>query len=390
VREPDPAPRVGLPLGLLWLVGITLRLPVLAVPPLIPLIHRDLQLSELEVAVLTSLPVLLLATAILLGSWLIARWGARRALLGGLCLTALASGLRGVGPSKATLFGMTGLMGVGIAIFQPALPSLVSVWLPTRVGLATAVYINGLLVGEALGAGLTLPVILPLVGGRWALSLAVWAVPIILAAGLLAWLTLRLPDVMGGPRVRWGPDWGAARTWRLGLLLGGISAVYFGANAFLPDYLHAIGRPTLTAAALAVLNAAQLPASLGVMAGAARLVGRRGPFLAMGLAMLAGLGVVLGGGDGVVLGAGLLGFACGFALVLCSALPPLVADPTEVHRVSAGMFLIGYLYSFGVPLVGGAVWDRSHVPATAFLPVALGALTMLVAAAGLPAPGRRL
>jgi MFS transporter, CP family, cyanate transporter len=99
VREPDPAPRVGLPLGLLWLVGITLRLPVLAVPPLIPLIHRDLQLSELEVAVLTSLPVLLLATAILLGSWLIARWGARRALLGGLCLTALASGLRGVGPS---------------------------------------------------------------------------------------------------------------------------------------------------------------------------------------------------------------------------------------------------------------------------------------------------
>jgi hypothetical protein len=119
---------------------------------------------------------------------------------------------------------MTVLMGVGIAIYQPALPSLVSVWLPTRVGPATAVYVNGLLVGETLSAGLTLPVILPLVRGRWTRSLAVWALPILL--------------------------------------------------------------------------------------------------------------------------------------------------------------------TFGVPLVGGAVWDRTHVPATAFLPVALGALTMLVAAAGLPARGR--
>src|SRR2546427_6448011 len=140
VTEPDPTPRVALPVGLLWLAGITLRLPVLAIPPVIPLIPRDLQLSELEVAVLTSLPVLLLATAVLLGSWLIARRGARRTLLSGLLLTAFVSGLRDVGPSKTGLFGMTVLMGVGIAIYQPALPSLVSVWLPTRAGLATAGY----------------------------------------------------------------------------------------------------------------------------------------------------------------------------------------------------------------------------------------------------------
>jgi MFS transporter, CP family, cyanate transporter len=389
VKVPDPTPQVALPLGLLWLAGICLRLPVLAIPPVIPLIHRDLQLSELEVAALTSLPVLVLATAVLLGSWVIARAGARWAVVSGLCLTALVSGLRGVGPSKAGLFGMTVLTGVGIAIFQPALPSLVSVWLPTRVGLATAVYVNGLLVGEALAAGITLPVILPLVGGRWTWSLGAWALPILLTAGLLAWLTRQLPDAVGSPQVRWWPDWGAPRTWRLGLLLGGNSAVYFGANAFFPDYLHAVGRPALTAAALAAFNAAQLPASLWVMAGAVRLVGRRGPFLAMGLAMLVGLGMVLSlGGWGVALGAALLGFTCGGSLALCSALPPLVADPAEVHRVAAGMFLIGYLYSFGVPLVGGAVWDRTHVPATAFLPVALGALTLLVATVRWPERAR--
>ena len=36
---------------LLWLAGIDLRLTLLAVPPVLPLIHRDLALDETTVAV---------------------------------------------------------------------------------------------------------------------------------------------------------------------------------------------------------------------------------------------------------------------------------------------------------------------------------------------------
>src|SRR6476619_3769223 len=101
-------------LFLLWLGGVATRLTMLAVPPLIPLIHRDLHLDEQAVGALVALPVLLLALASVPGSLLIARLGVRRALVIGLGFTAVFSALRGAG-SAPLLFAATFLMGVGIA-----------------------------------------------------------------------------------------------------------------------------------------------------------------------------------------------------------------------------------------------------------------------------------
>ncbi|MBV8602435.1 MAG: MFS transporter, partial [Candidatus Eremiobacteraeota bacterium] len=116
--------RYWLHLGLLWLVGIDVRLTLLAVPPVLPLIHRDLALNEKAVGALTAMPVLLLGVAAIGGSLLIARIGARRAVCVGLLLVAFAGALRGVGPHLSILFLMTFVMGLGIAICQPAAPTL--------------------------------------------------------------------------------------------------------------------------------------------------------------------------------------------------------------------------------------------------------------------------
>jgi len=40
-------------------------------------------------------------------------------------------------------------------------------WVPQRIGFATAVYTNGLLIGEILPAGLTIPLVLPLLHQSW-------------------------------------------------------------------------------------------------------------------------------------------------------------------------------------------------------------------------------
>ena len=69
--------RTWLLLGLMWLAGSDLRLTLLAVPPVLPLIHADLRLDEKGVAALSGLPVLLLGIAAVPGSLLIARIGAR-------------------------------------------------------------------------------------------------------------------------------------------------------------------------------------------------------------------------------------------------------------------------------------------------------------------------
>src|SRR5579864_8809870 len=98
--------RGALLLVLMWLAGNDLRLTLLAVPPVLPMIHADLQLDEKGVAALSGPPVLLLGIAAVPGSLLIARIGPRRALLCGLWLIGLSSALRGVGPSVPVLFGM--------------------------------------------------------------------------------------------------------------------------------------------------------------------------------------------------------------------------------------------------------------------------------------------
>jgi MFS transporter, CP family, cyanate transporter len=106
---------------LLWLAGNALRLTILAVPPVIPLIHDDLRLSETLVGVLTGLPMVLFAGAAIAGSLMIARLGALNALLIGLVLCALGSALRGVGPNVAMLYFGTVVTAFGVAVMQPSL-----------------------------------------------------------------------------------------------------------------------------------------------------------------------------------------------------------------------------------------------------------------------------
>src|SRR5215475_5031562 len=92
---------------ILWLAGNALRLTILAVPPVIPLIHHDLDLSATGVGILGGLPVVLFAVAALPGSLLIARLGPVRALVAGLLVTATAGALRGAVPAVAWLYAMT-------------------------------------------------------------------------------------------------------------------------------------------------------------------------------------------------------------------------------------------------------------------------------------------
>src|SRR3979411_1102372 len=207
-------------LVLLWLGGVDLRLTMLAVPPLIPLIHRELHLDEKAVGALVSLPVLLLAIAAVPGSLLIAKLGVRGALTVGLAFVAVFGAIRGFGPSIPVLFTATFLMGVGIAVSQPAFPSLVRDWFPRRIAIATAVYSNGILIGETLPTALTTPVgVLPLAHGDWRGALAMGSLLVALSAGAI---TLAAPK--RGPRpavpTRWCPPCREGQTGWVGIGMG--------------------------------------------------------------------------------------------------------------------------------------------------------------------------
>jgi CP family cyanate transporter-like MFS transporter len=379
--------RVLLSLTLLWLAGAGLRLTVLAVPPVLPFIHADLNLSETQVGILTGLPSLLFALAAVPGSLLIARVGPVTALAIGLLLDGVASGLRGAAPNALWLYAATVAMGAGIALAQPAMPPLVRAWLPDRIGFATAVYTNGFLMGATAAAALSLPLVLPLVGGSWRLGFAAWAVPVVVTAVLVPLLAPAAgrpgADAMTVPR--WWPDWRSPLLWRLGILFGSNNSTYFTSNAFLPDYLHAHGAADLIGPALTALNVGQIPVSFALLAVAGRLQNRLWPYVVSGLGVLAGLAaVVFGDGIAIILGAACIGLSLTLSFVLILALPPVLSAPGDVHRLAAGMFTISYSTAVLVPAASGLLWDLTGLPGLAFAPMAVCAVLLAVLAPRLP------
>jgi len=367
--------------SLLWLAGAGLRLTILAVPPVISLIQSDLQLSGTEIGVLTGLPIVLFGVAALPGSLLIARFGAVAILVAGLTTAGIASALRGAVPSTFALYIATIVMGAGIAIMQPALPPLVRQWLPKRVSFATALYTNGLLVGETLAVMLTIPLVLPLAGNSWRWALAIWGVPLIVIALLTVLLAPAETNARSSrtraPMSGW-PDWSNPLIWQISFVFGAINSVYFCSNAFLPGYLTGAGRADLIAATLTALNLGQLPASFVLLGIAGKLENRAWPFIACGALMLACIvGMINTASVWTVAFAAGLGFLGAFVLTLGFALPALLGAQSDVARMSAAMFTISYSEALLISVLSGAAWDVAGSARFAFLPIALSAVPLL-------------
>jgi len=363
---------------LLWWGGVDLRLTLLAIPPVLPLIHRQLGLSESGVAALTNVPVLLLSVAAIPGSLAIVRLGPRGALVASAWLIAIAAALRGVGPSVGVLFAATICMGAGIAMAQTALPALVRSWYPHAIAVATSVWANGLLCGEAFSAALTLPLILPLCNGSWEAATAVWSIPVAISALAFA-LVPPPPHVEPVSSPRWFPDFRDRRVWAIGIFQAAASLTYFGANTFIPDFLHAAQRPELVGPALAALNIGQLPASLILGLVPLRILAQRATAVIVALLIVAGLVAfeVAPNAIAIIAASTAFGLCAAYILAFSFALPAFLAHGPDVARVSAGTFTIGYGVAFVTTVLSGALWDATHQPALAFLPIAGAAVIVL-------------
>lgn len=355
-------------LTLLWFAGLYLRIPILLAPPLAPQISADIGLGQAATGALTTLPVLMLALGAVLGSLVVARVGPRNAVVAGLALAAAASMARGTAPPVVLLYVATALMGLGIAVMQPAMAALAAAWCPGFVALAVGVYMNGMYSGEFLSAGLTQLVVLPAAGGDWRLVLLFWSLPVL--AILAALFLPRAPhrERESAPPAAW-PNWRSRSMWRLGLLASATSVLFMGTNAYMADLLGTRGAALQHA--LFWFNMSQILASLIMIALSRRVVMRRLPVIGTSLAstLSAVLFVFLGDGPAGLVAAFALGMATAMQLTLVIMAAPYVAPPGEAGRITAGIFVIGYSIAFTVPLLGGLFAEIVHVPWMAMLPM---------------------
>src|SRR5439155_27219736 len=127
-----------------------------------------------------------------------------------------------------------------------------------------------------LPARLAIPVgVLPVAAAEWRCALApASGLGLVSAAAIGAAAPARTAGSAARPR--WWPDWRQGQAIRIGLVMGMASAAYFGANAFIPDFLDQTGRHDLISPTLGVLNGSQLLTAPAVALWPRLLTGRAG------------------------------------------------------------------------------------------------------------------
>jgi CP family cyanate transporter-like MFS transporter len=260
-------------LVLLMLVGLNLRPFLTSVGPVLEIVRNDTGLGFRAVAMLTTLPFVLMGVAAGVGVALARRFGEKPALTAALLLLAAGCTSRIWASGGASLITGAGIAGTGVAVIQALMPGLAKRWFPDRVPLAMGLYSAALVGGGAFGA-----VASPWLAahGGWHLALAVWAVP---ALGTLAlWLASAPHSAapVGAVRIPVTGFFGNLRAWQLAAYFGLANSGYSSLVAWLPSFYRQMGMsPQACGNLLAWMAVFQAAGALGMPILARRAVDRR-------------------------------------------------------------------------------------------------------------------
>lgn len=366
------------------LLAANLRAALAAYPPLLQTVRADLAMSAGTAGLVQACAVLMMG----LGSFLaprLARHGGWEKTLGVAVLVVGAGSLLRLVPTGLALICGSVLAGVGIGAAGVLLTGVVKHHLADRAGTVTGAYVVSMMIGATLASAVTVPLAVTL--GGWSRSLAVWAIPAVLAAA--AWWPVvrrspagrssdarparpdpvREPDTGAGSAQGTGGRGGAALPWRDGFArlaasyMAMSSVQFYGWLTWLSPYYQSLGWSPQRAALLQALwSVVQIPVALLISSLAERR--RRWTFwaavsLACGVVGNAGaLWWPLPPGPGAWVWAGLMavGVGAGFPLGL-SLIAWRTPDGAAAGATSALALGVGYVCAAVAPLLIGVLLD---------------------------------
>lgn len=373
----------------LLLAALNLRAAIAAVPPLLDHIEAQLHLSAAAAGVLTTLPLVCMAVFAPVAGRLVARAGPARTMTGALLVIAAGSVARLAGAHTAPLYAGTFLAGVGIAVGQTVIPSVVKQHFADRTGLMTGLYSTAMAAGATIAAAVAVPA--SHLFGSWQASLAMWAAPALLATVLWTLTAPALAPATGGvaPVTRLPLRSGTA--WLISLYLGASSCVFYGALSWLAPLFQLHGwTATRAGYATSLFNLVGIAASLTLPAFVHRLEDRRPAFALPVCCLLVSMpALAIAPTASPWLWVTLAGFGQGgvFALGL-TLLVDHVRNAADAARLSAMAFLLAYAFAAGSPVLMGYLRDVTGNFRASFLLLSVAAVAELGLAMGFT-PARR-
>jgi CP family cyanate transporter-like MFS transporter len=371
--------RLALLAGAIVFTALNLRTAVASVPPLLDELRADVPLSATAAGALTTLPVICMATGASVAPRAARRIGTEAAVVA-LALTMVAGILLRLIPGIVALFAGTTLAGLGIALGNVLVPSLIKRDFPERqVGPMTGGYTMAISASGAIAAALTVPAE-EAIGGGWRPALAVWAIPAVVAA--VIWLP-EIPRATPVDRAAPLPSlWRNRLAWQVTAFMGLQSLLFYSCLSWLPAIMREEGIDRGAAGALlSLMLLTAIPSCLLMPVAASRARDQRAAIAVTLAVYAAGLaGLLLAPGAVPALWATLLGFAQGALLALVFLMFGLRAsDQEHAAQLSAMAQTVGYALAAAGPLLLGALREATDGWA-APISVLLAALVPLLAA----------
>ncbi|HEY6693171.1 MAG TPA: MFS transporter [Solirubrobacteraceae bacterium] len=344
--------------GAIVFTALNLRTAVASVPPLLDELRDDVPLSAAGAGVLTTLPVVCMSVGSPVAPRLASRIGTEAAVVA-LGLTMVAGIALRLVPGVGPLFAGTIVAGLGIALGNVLVPSLIKRDFPAQVGLMTGGYTMAISASGALAAGLTVPVE-DAIGHGWRPALAVWAIPALVAATIwVPWIARSRAAATGTPL----PSlWRDRLAWQVTAFMGLQSLLFYTCLSWLPALLRAEGIERGAAGALlSVMLLTAIPTCLLVPVLASRARDQRATIAVTIAVYAAGLtGLLVAPDTAPALWATLLGFAQGSMLALIFLLFGLRApDQEHAAQLSAMAQTVGYALAAAGPLLIGVLRDAT-------------------------------
>ncbi|WP_239089508.1 MFS transporter [Sphaerimonospora thailandensis] len=343
------------------LVAGCLRPPLTSVGPVLDLLGADTGLGTAALGALGALPLLAFAVLSPLAHGTSSRFGAERVVLWAMVALAAGIAVRSL-PGNAWLWAGTVGVGASIALGNVLVPSIVKRDHPGAISRVTGLYTSVMTGFAALASGVAVP-IAAATGSGWRWSLAVWAVPALLAAGVwaLRMRGTRSRTASAGTAapavatVRETSVWRSAVAWQVTFFLGLQSATFYLLVNWLPTIQTARGVPASTAGwHLFLFQAVGIVSGLAVTVIMGARADQRATGVLMSTPMVAAMAGMLWAPGWSPVWVVLAGISSGSTIVIALALIGLRTRTfAQTAKLSGMAQSVGYLLAAAGPLAAG-------------------------------------
>lgn len=349
-------------LGILF-VSFNLRAPITSVGPITDLIQNEYSLSNSMAGFITTLPLLAFAIFSPFVAKMNHKFGHGLTMLGGLILIIIGELVR----SYTNVYGLfvgTMSIGLGIAIGNVLIPSVIKHKFKKNVGNIISIYITSMCIFAALGAGISIPATNIL---GWNSSLAMWVVLAFIA--LLIWLPqlkkseeYNNSDDLAIEKVTQSKSiWKSPLAWWVTLYMGTQSFLFYTLIAWIPSIIIFKGLDSHFAGMMALLfQLVALPATLLVPIIANKIKHQKLIATIISLNYLAGMIIFLFATTSleiiismVFIGIG-MGGAISLAIGFIAQRTPHAKKAAELSGMSQSA---GYLFAAVGPILLGFMFD---------------------------------